>query len=253
MRCMSCEAEINPKWKHAIENNICPSCGSSIMLEELKNLLSSLRGTMEIFSESFPEQLDDWMLSNFNYIKTNSPQLASYVPKQNIIKPKKVIREINEEDGDDIDGDGGSVVLGQQDQEITNEFLKRAEVSKAVNKTAHLQGIVKEIKRKGAPMATGSGAAGVLISADMLENADPEAVAEMQSMLSGDNVTSALMPEPDGEDDVHDNVAAAMVNKFKGNGSNASSKDLETLRKLQTGASAARRNSASGKGSFSRS
>jgi len=255
MLCMTCNAEINPKWKHAIENNICPACGAAIMDEALKNLLSSLSETIEAFKQSFPEQLDDWMLSSFNYIKTDSPKLISFVPKQSFMKAKKSIREIDENNDSDIDGDDNSVVLAQQDQEVTNEFFKRTDFSKSVNKTAHLQGLVKQIKRTGAPMAggNGGGAAGGLISAEMLENADPEAIAEMQSMLSGENIASAMLPESDGEDDdVHQNIASAMANKFKGNGSSVNPKDMETLRKLQAGPSAARRNSASGKGAFSR-
>jgi len=40
MRCVSCETEIDPKWAHAINNNICPYCGKIILEEHLKNIHS---------------------------------------------------------------------------------------------------------------------------------------------------------------------------------------------------------------------
>src|SRR5579859_83431 len=90
MRCLSCTIEIDPKWKHAIENNICPFCGSSIIENELKNLLSILHQALDdLHRLKYSEQLDDWMLSNFNYIKTTSPQLIDYVPKEVLKNLKK--------------------------------------------------------------------------------------------------------------------------------------------------------------------
>lgn len=96
MKCLSCESEINPRFKHAIEQNICPFCGGSIMEELLKSLLISLQDTMAKM-QAYPDQLNDWLLSNYNYIKTNSPELMSYVPKEAL---KEMKREV---DGEDFD------------------------------------------------------------------------------------------------------------------------------------------------------
>lgn len=96
MKCISCESEINPRFKHAIEQNICPFCGGSIMEELLKSLFVSLQDTMSKM-QAYPDQLNDWLLSNFNYIKTDSPDLMSYVPKE-------VLKELKKEiDGEDFD------------------------------------------------------------------------------------------------------------------------------------------------------
>src|SRR5208282_4854591 len=81
MKCVSCETEINPKWKHAIDINVCPFCGQHIMEEHLKNCVASLASAMEEM-QKYPEQLDDWMLSNHNYIKTSSPSLVNYLPEE---------------------------------------------------------------------------------------------------------------------------------------------------------------------------
>ena len=93
MKCMSCTMEINPKWTHAIDINVCPFCGQGIMEEHLKNLFSSLRQTMESLKE-YPDQLNDWMLSNHNYIKTDSPELKQYMPKSYI---QEIINQRDEE------------------------------------------------------------------------------------------------------------------------------------------------------------
>src|SRR5208282_6533600 len=92
MRCISCETEINPKWKHAIDINVCPFCGKHIMEEHLKNLFSSLGQTMDQLQQ-YPDQLNDWMLSNHNYIKTDSPNLKGYLPIDTI---KEMRREIDD-------------------------------------------------------------------------------------------------------------------------------------------------------------
>jgi hypothetical protein len=96
MKCISCESEINPRFKHAIEQNICPFCGGSIMEELLKSLLISLQDTMAKMQE-YPDQLNDWLLSNHNYIKTDSPDLIAYVPKEALREMKK------EADGQEFD------------------------------------------------------------------------------------------------------------------------------------------------------
>src|SRR5579885_95705 len=92
MKCITCEVEINPKWKHAIDINVCPFCGQHIMEEHLKNLLTSLGETMEKL-QAYPQQLDDWLLSNYNYIKTDSPNLKMYLPKETVKELRKELDE----------------------------------------------------------------------------------------------------------------------------------------------------------------
>src|ERR1700722_1142946 len=94
MRCISCESEINPKFRHAIERNMCPFCGGSIMEELLKSLLGSLGETMQKMQQ-YPEQLNDWLFSNYSYIKTDSPELINFVPRDQL---KDLRKEANDED-----------------------------------------------------------------------------------------------------------------------------------------------------------
>lgn len=94
MKCISCESEINPKFKHAIEQNSCPFCGKSIMEELLKSLLITLQDTMQKMQE-YPEQLNDWLFSNYNYVRTDSPDLIRFVPKEQL---KDLKKEVDNED-----------------------------------------------------------------------------------------------------------------------------------------------------------
>jgi Zn-finger nucleic acid-binding protein len=89
MECISCKVEINPQWSHAIDINVCPFCGKHIMDEHLKNLFGTLRETMDAL-QTYPEQLNDWMLSNHNYVKTDSEKLLNYVPKEMLTDLKKI-------------------------------------------------------------------------------------------------------------------------------------------------------------------
>jgi len=70
MKCLSCETEVDPKWKSAIEKNTCPFCGNPILNEHLKGLLSNLSEIM-IEMQPYQEELDDWLFSNYKYIKSN--------------------------------------------------------------------------------------------------------------------------------------------------------------------------------------
>src|SRR5271154_6066712 len=97
MKCVSCETEINPKWKHAIDINVCPFCGQHIMEEHLKNCVAALAAAMEEM-QKYPEQLNDWMLSNHSYIKTDSPDLKNYLPKELIKELRKEIDDAEFQD-----------------------------------------------------------------------------------------------------------------------------------------------------------
>jgi hypothetical protein len=136
MKCISCETEINPKWKHALEQNICPYCGGSIMEELLKGLLSLLQDTMQKMQE-YPDQLNDWMLSNYNYIKTDSLDLITYVPKEalkevkkefdadNFDRKKKTIK-VKVDDGKEVEVETEKI----QSDSKTAGFFERAEIIK---------------------------------------------------------------------------------------------------------------------------
>jgi hypothetical protein len=271
---MSCESEINPKWKHAIDSNVCPFCGNSIMEEKLRDLLSDLRETIDALL-SYPEQLNDWLLSNYNYIKTDSPDLPTYLrsglidkfaketsknnPQKEVIDNAKFTVKIKNESGEEEE----IVAEKIQTEEKTSSFFQRAEAVKpnidgfksAAEKTQRLKKMADQIKKAGVTAITSD--SNGFISAEMIENADPEAVAEMQGLISEEeaNITSSLSVH---EDDEIPPVVLAMANRGISKGNSSSNvADLLKLKKMQERIYNSRRNFESGesrgKGGFSRS
>lgn len=251
MRCISCEIEINPQWQHAIDMNVCPFCGKHILDENLKNLFSSLRETMDSLQD-YPNELNDWMLSNHNYIKTDSPNIAEYMPKDILKELKKI------EDDDDFQRrkngqkftvkvqteDGEQEVEAEkiQSQEQTDEFFQRAGLIRKHNanappgtnyqspaeKTQYLKKVAQQIKRAGAPAVNETGG-NSMIPAEMLANADPDAVAEFESMMSGNDIASSL--DSNADDDAIPTAVLAMAAKGKGGGQ-SNSADLLKLQQM---------------------
>jgi hypothetical protein len=256
MKCLSCEIEINPQWAHAIEQNICPFCGKAIMDEHLKNLLSNLRDTMEQL-QTYQQQLDDWMLSNHNYIKTSSPDIINYLPKEALKDLRKVQddRDFQEKKKFTVKvqtENGVQEIQAEkiQSEEKTNEFFKRAEVARTANpnapkgpdvsptftsaaeKTAHLKEMAKQIKKAGSTGINADGGS-MMISAEMMENADPEAINEYHQMISGGEIASSLSDV--GDDDVPAGVLAAnqALAAKRGGGNASSAADLLKLQQMQ--------------------
>lgn len=271
---MSCEMEINPKWTHAIDINVCPFCGQGIMEEHLKNLFSSLRQTMESLKD-YPEQLNDWMLSNHNYIKTDSPNIKLYMPKKyieeiknqrddEVYEEQKAAAHIEPNKKSIIKIDNGNgqeqevVVEKVQSEEKTNEFFKRAEAVKpnidgfknTTEKTQHLKAMAQQIKREGSTVINKAGLAAHL-PPEMIDSADPAAVAEFESILSGGEVQSSLPENNSGDDDIP-SIVLNMANRSKGRSSDQD--PTAELERMQAKVDASRRNfNSGGKGSFSRS
>jgi len=278
MKCVSCETEINPKWKHAIDINVCPFCGKHIMEEHLKNCVTALAAAMDAMAK-YPEQLDDWLLSNHNYIKTDSPDLKSYLPKEAFKEIRKVLDEeefqekkksivkikTRDEDGNVIEQDVEVEKMATDDRTQTfhdraNNMLKQ---EKAVDgdpksvaaKTKDLRAVAEKIKKEVALASKAEGGVASMMSKEMMAEADPEAVAEFQSMIAtGDIVSSSLPAASDGDDDEIPSVVLAMANMKKSGGADggANEKDLRALANMQAKVQGGAKRLNSGKGSFSR-
>lgn len=265
MRCITCEVEIDPKWAHAIEANVCPFCGKNIMEEHLKNLLSSLKQTMENLKD-YQSQLDDWMLSNYNYIKTTSPNIKLYAPKSD---PREYVKQHTQSNLDSVDdsvvdsvddseiGPEGKVIK-KHSEEATNAFFKRAEVIKPnidgfkslAEKTQYIKSLAQQIKREGGVSVGASKADLVDLPSDMIDAADPDAIAEYQSLMSGGET---VLSSNDGMDDDIPASVLAMARRA-GNSGGKNAADLFKLEQQQIKQQQSRENFSSGaKGSFSRS
>lgn len=289
MKCISCETEINPKWAHAIEINVCPFCGQHIMEEHLKNCITALATAMGDMMK-YPEQLDDWLLSNHSYIKTSSPNLVSYLPEevlQQLFKkpaPKGPTTEEPQVSVQKIkvpDGKGGFTietvqVEKTQSEEHTNSFFERAEVLKGagktsgkaiktadepeapksvVEKTRNLAKLAQQIRTEVSQGVGNESGLAVMMRPENIDQADPEEVAAFQAAItSGDIIASGLPPASDGDDDDIPSIVSSMASRAAHKGSNsggANDKDLATLYEMQNKvANTARK---LGKGGFSRS
>ena len=280
MECISCKVEINPKWTHAIDINICPFCGAGIMEEHLKNLLTSLRETMEKLQE-YPSQVEDWMLSNFNFIKIDSPKIGDYMPKEMLKELKKIEAEKDFNDRKQYtvkvkteNGEEDVVAEKIQSDDKTNDFFKRAEVVRPANdrgsnqgendksfssvgaKTQYLKSLKKEIETNGAPAITNEAGLAAMIRPNQMGNADPAAVAELQSMLDdgGGEIASSLGTD---DDDAIPSVVLAMASRAKGKTTNSNA-DIAKLQEMHNRVAQSRANFESGEnrggkgGGFSR-
>ena len=264
MKCISCETEINPKWKHAIDINVCPFCGNHIMEEKLKDLLKSLGDALTALQE-YPNELDDWLLSNFNYIKNNIIKSDSSLKKsEESIKQddKKFIVKIETDDGErEVEAEK------IQDEEQTSEFFKRAEAIKpnidgfksASQKTEslkrkkaeHLKKIATQIKRAGDYTSDESDGE---YSYD--QNESLEVNEDLDGLFDDQKFSSSL----DGSSLMDDEIPAAvlsMANNAKNKGSQTNSADLLKLQRSLNRSQESKRNFESGesrgKGGFSRS
>lgn len=273
MKCISCDSEINPKWKHAIDQNVCPYCGQFIMDEELKSLLSILADTMEKI-KPYSNQLDDWMLSNFNYIKTDSVNLFRYLPEDFIKEAKKVEEQKSFQDRKEnkkftvkVKTDTGEQVVEAekiQSEDTTNEFFKRAEAVKpklegfqnASEKTQHLKKLAQQIKRAGVPLLADDSGNSQFLSPELIEAADPEAVLEMQSLLEGNEIHSSIADSVSIDEDIP-SVVLSMASKAKNNKSGNNPADVYKLQQLHNRLNQSKQNFESGvnrgRGGFSRS
>lgn len=278
MKCISCETSIDPKWKHAIDINVCPFCGKHIMEEHLKNCLVALSSAMDEMAK-YPEQLNDWLLSNHNYIKTSSPDLKSFLPKEVI---KEMRKEIDEEEFLEKkrnfvtiktpDGEHHEIEIESniQSEAKTNGFHERAagklpkkrEVSpdapkSVAEKTQYLKGLADRIKKDATAGLSGEGGQVSMITPEMLENADPEEIAEFQSMITtGDIVASSLPDTSTGDDEEIPNVVLAMAGMKKKSGGadgGPNEKDIRAFQEMQNKARNSQKRLESGAGKFSRS
>ena len=98
-----------------------------------------------------------------------------------------------------------------------------------------------------------------MLPADMLANADPEAIAEFQQMIAGGEVASSIDSDidddlPGGDYILQANLAAAAAKQGGGSSGEYNAKDAAHLQRLQSKVAQSRKNIATGaKGSFSRS
>lgn len=163
MKCVSCEAEIDPKWKNAISQNLCPFCGNPILEETLKEGLAALAEVMKAL-EGYEEHVNDWLFANYGFIKSNQ----KYKPKP--------IRSTNKET------ESEDQVIDVQDQEVTDSFAKRAGSSKLISEQSRLKEMANKIRRGETTMILSENGDSATVNFDpsMLEHNDPDDISNFE-------------------------------------------------------------------------
>lgn len=276
MKCESCQVEINPKWTHALTSNICPMCGGQVLPEHLKVCLANLTIAMKDMASQYPDQLEDWLLSNYSYIKTDNPNLKDYLPKEVIQDLRKEVAhtEVPEKTTTkmQIKNAKGQIETIEvetkktQSQEKTNGFFERAQAqgikktkggaeqqapksapSNIAERTSYLKDLAKQIKAEGNQSYLGEADL-----VQMIENDGEPTVDELSSAIgSGDIIQSALPNYSDGEDEEVPMIVQNMASRAKQGGDN-SQKDLQSLQNMHQKASGSSKRMLGGSGSFSR-
>lgn len=276
MECISCQAVIDPRWRKAIEKNCCPFCDGIILDENLKDLLSSLANTMTDLVKDFPQQVDDWLLSNYNYISTSSTNLKNYLSKEDKLNFKKEIDDLdfNQRKTSTIKlkmGDGtiqDVEVEKRMSDETTKGFFQRADIirkpskSNPNGKSGNNSMDERAIKLQALKQQIESGEEGYLdesaLSQITEENNDGQEVGnfDLNTVLlqSANNLNSSLQAPITGENEELDPIAEALAQSKKS--STANSKDIQALKNIYSQSKNARERFEAGdqrgKGGFSR-
>lgn len=112
MRCVSCGADVPPQYVKAIETNICPACGDSILTDESKQLLFELSEAMSNMPND-PQGVAGWLLSNYRIKKIGSAE-----PVEKFYGRGKSSNKLDE-DGEPLSND-------------YNQFLSRTDMANRV-------------------------------------------------------------------------------------------------------------------------
>ncbi len=223
--------------KYAIESNTCPFCGQKIMPDELKECIHNLSSALELFEDSFSSQLDDWIYSNYGYVKVGGDKFNKLLPEPKVIYKNKVAASSNE---DDLEEDESLIAV--QNPELTSKFFKNAEVSKTVARTDEFKKMVADIKSKNPKLA-----ARQTMQLLQEEDDDFDQDSDVEDISSG-------LDNSYGDDSIPAAVLA-MANQKSRPSHDYSSKDLVRLQQQRDRNLESRNNvinGTGGKGSFSR-
>jgi hypothetical protein len=238
MECLSCKVEIDPKWKHALENNVCPFCGDNVMPEDLKNYIISLRSTLDSFKEKYSNQLDDLLFSNYKYVRTDSPRMKQFIPEPKVIY-KSVSNQTSEDEvSETLEKDSTTVSI--QDPETTSKFFKNAGASKTVSRTEELKNLVSQIKTNNPKLSA------------LVKQSSAEDMSDEEFMES-EEANSSISTSYDDEDIPP--AVLAFAGQSGKNNPGYNTKDMIRLQQLQQRTVQSRKNvvnGTGGKGSFSR-
>ncbi len=86
MKCKECNIDIPATFVSAIKNNICPSCGASMMDTNIVDLMTGLAEAMEKMDYS-PFGIAGWLLSNYKMEKVGDCEITEFPDSEVKNKP----------------------------------------------------------------------------------------------------------------------------------------------------------------------
>ena len=210
MKCVSCSEEISSKFKHAIESNMCPFCGSTIMPEDLKSNLIDLRMIMDEMIKSYPDNLKEFLLTNYDLVNRDFKNKLPRAP-QSTVEP--VVNEL----GDQVSGES----VG--DPEQIRLLQARAGVKP--------QGNVNKMRQLANQIKSGAVSADEVMSLsdETIEALDNEELSGMQQLVNS-SLSGAINSMPEDNYDADSDIPPellAMANKSSSPDYNA--KDMARL------------------------
>lgn len=132
MKCNKCSAEIPPEWVHAIQANMCPSCGGPLMDEMEMVLLSELSEAMKRMPDN-PEGVAGWLLSNYKLTKIGDAEPTEF------FKQDKRDKQDKQGQPDDVPSD-----IKIADNPV-QKYLQRTGRAKDLSNRRSLKDIVNDI------------------------------------------------------------------------------------------------------------
>jgi len=230
MECLSCKTSIDLKWKHAIENNLCPLCGDKMMDDEFKNNFSLLREVMDSIKSNLPS-IETWLFENYDLLVYNSDLYKSKLPRVKQHQPTQQIKSLEEASishDDKLSEAQSYAVLDSGDQDTVNKYFDNAEASSVLKRQEEIKEMISKIKSETKHQTAFS-----TVDSD-LDDLD----------LDGGDYS-------DDYDDMDAEIPPALLSRA-GGASAQNQKDLALLRRLQNKSKSAAGKMKSGGGSFSR-
>lgn len=234
MKCISCNTEIDPKWKHAITKNSCPFCGKDILDDKLKKLFSTAESVLTELSNNYPSELEDWMRSNFLFVKPN--KIAQHHLNSNVKSAAKSNANIKTEiiDGEEVQVEGEVL----NDSSVNDAFMQNAGAGNIVKERERLRKLAKEIREKGARMVEFTTEGDDTVSEEDME---PIATSDLVEGMSAALSQSLSNPE-------HDNLPSFLPSTTVNNASRSDRADMARLQRLMNKTENARNEMANGGG-----
>lgn len=147
MKCNSCQENISPKMKKAVEKNLCPFCGDKIVPDELRKSLTVLDSTMEFLLQKFETETLDYIKDKYSLVSKSSLMNSGFAKRTSNSRGKSSDDMENDEDDDlesSIDDSDLSLTEKLKDKNFRKKYMLASKISgKAAVSNSDYESILK--------------------------------------------------------------------------------------------------------------